>query len=228
MAQTNDELRRLIEKRGRLKLNLTRFKIFYDAHGQSTDSLQEWLNRTVLFIEVLQERIKTTVSHWLPPISLPSFSGVNGSSFAIALNRWLIAMTLSLTSRSFTTSYSLWRMVSRVLTSLEMSEDNYAIAWRLLRDRYEEKRTDWSSYGRDIRTVLDDIGFSVGLAIASGRLLQSMSGRWNRRGNLSSWDGILTHLLEIKLHPRMCAEWGWHATELGHWKTLKNLQSFIE
>lgn len=32
--------------------------------------------------------------------------------------------------------------VSRVLTSLEMSEDNYAIAWRLLRDRYEEKRTD--------------------------------------------------------------------------------------
>lgn len=110
MAQTNDELRRLIEKRGRLKSNLTRFKIFYDAHGQSTDSLQEWLNRTVLFIEVLQERIKTTVSHWLPPISLPSFSGVSGSSFAIALNRWLIAMTLSLTSRSFTTSYSLWRM----------------------------------------------------------------------------------------------------------------------
>lgn len=66
MAQPNEELHRLIEKRGRLKSNLTRFKSFYDAHQESssTDVFEQRLNQSLGLIdkfEALQKRIEILV-----------------------------------------------------------------------------------------------------------------------------------------------------------------------
>lgn len=61
MAQLNEELRKLIEERRRLKLRLIRFKTFYDTHSSLANVLVKRLNRIMMLIqrfETLQDRIE--------------------------------------------------------------------------------------------------------------------------------------------------------------------------
>lgn len=109
---------------------------------------------------------------------------MNGSSFSIALIGWLIAMTLSPISKDFTTSNVPWKgEASRVLKSLEMSEDNYAAAWEQLHNRYENKDKRIDHYIEGMFRLPAMKSYS---ALALRQLVDNFSNhRWNRWGSQS-------------------------------------------
>lgn len=72
-------------------------------------------------------------------------NSVSKSSFAIALNQWLIAMIHSPTLRRTTLS-SPWRMRHLRLWHRWRSENNYAAVWERLRDRYEDNNEGINHY----------------------------------------------------------------------------------
>lgn len=66
--------------------------------------------------------------------------------------------------------FALKNEASQTLTSLEMSEDNYAAVWERLRDRYEDNNGQ-SSSERFNWITLNVSGFGIGFATVNRQLL---------------------------------------------------------
>jgi len=166
----------------------------------------------------------------LPKLNLPTFSGKYDEWFPFfdAFNSIIHSnMSLSNVQKLQYLRASLSSEASDVISSLEISDLNYEVAWRVLRERYDNKRVivhthiraimELPSMARENSSELRQIADGASKHI---RALQAL------KRPTSQWDDILVYILSTKLDTATVREWqsSLIGTEL---PTLKQLIDFI-
>lgn len=97
---------------------------------------------------------------------------------------------------------------SNIISSLEISDLNYEVAWNLLKERYENKRVIVNTHIKaimDLPTMAKENSYEL-RKIADGaiRHIQALQAL---RCPMSHWDDLLVHILAAKLDTFTMREW---------------------
>lgn len=116
---------------------------------------------------------------------------------------------------------------ARVLSNLEITSKNYAVAWQILCDRYNNSRQlinyhmkyllnfdTLKETDKSLRFVVDHINKNLRALETLGLPTQQ-------------WDMLLIHLISAKLDPQTALKWEEHKTSLQEIHTLKEFFAFL-
>ncbi|XP_018403530.1 PREDICTED: uncharacterized protein LOC108780351 [Cyphomyrmex costatus] len=164
----------------------------------------------------------------LPKLNLPTFSGKYDEWFPFydAFNSSIHSnISISNVQRLQYLRTSLSGEAADVISSLEISDLNYEVAWKLLRDRYDNKRVIVHTHIKAIMELPCSVkeNSSELRQIADGaskhiRALQAL------KRPTSHWDDLLVHILSAKLDAVTLREWQTSLTGTD----LPNLQQFLD
>lgn len=116
---------------------------------------------------------------------------------------------------------------ARVLSNLEISSNNYAVAWQILCDRYNNSRQlinyhmkyllnfeNLKESDKSLRFIVDHINKNL-------RALETLG------LPTGQWDMLLIHLISAKLDPQTSLKWEEHKSSLNEIHTLKEFFEFL-
>lgn len=166
----------------------------------------------------------------LPKINLPSFSGNYDKWFPFYDTfRALIHNNESLNNvQKFEyLRSSLTGQATNIVSSLEISERNYDLAWNLIKERYDNKRIIVQAH---IKAILETTVMSKENADELRQISDGVSRHIRALSALGrpadSWDDLLIHIISAKLDSVTAREW--HASLQGaELPTLKQFLDFI-
>lgn len=166
----------------------------------------------------------------LPKLNLPVFSGKYDEWFPFHdLFNSIIHGNASLSDvqRLQYLRASLSGDALSIISALEISDQNYAVAWNTLRERYDNKRVVVSTHIKAILELPDMIKENVSeLRQISYGVVKHLPALKALRKPVDTWDDLLIHILSSKLDPLTLREWQdtQRSTEL---PTLKQFTDFI-
>ncbi|KYQ59009.1 hypothetical protein ALC60_01980 [Trachymyrmex zeteki] len=166
----------------------------------------------------------------LPKLNLPTFTGKYDEwlPFYDTFNAAIHSNTsLSDTQRFQYLRASLTGDASAVISSLELSDANYDVAWSILKDRYDNKRVIIQSH---VKAILDlplmSKENSVDLRKISDGTSKHLHALQALKRPIAHWDDILISILTSKLDSLTIREWENSLTG-NELPTLKQLVDFI-
>ncbi|XP_018405357.1 PREDICTED: uncharacterized protein LOC108781749, partial [Cyphomyrmex costatus] len=167
----------------------------------------------------------------LPTIDLPKFDG--------NYERWvpfrdlfesLIATSLALSAvqKLYYLRSALTGEAAKVITSLEITNDNYVIAWELLKNRYENKRLIVQHL---IQTLLDLPSINKESYAGLRQLVDNVSQHVQTLSKLEqpvgSWSTLLIHIILPKVDRGSRREWELKRSKMEEFPTLTEFIDFL-
>ncbi|XP_050313723.1 uncharacterized protein LOC126748497 [Anthonomus grandis grandis] len=153
----------------------------------------------------------TTLMTKLPPISIPEFSGSYESwtqffeTFESIIDK---NPSLPKVQKFYYLQSALRGDAAQVISSLTASDDNYTIAWKLLKDRYQNKKAITHSH---IKAIFNLPMIKEENHSSLRKFLDSFQKHFRCLENLGEkvihWDTILIYLLSSKLSQITRREW---------------------
>ncbi|XP_061729385.1 uncharacterized protein LOC133534298 [Cydia pomonella] len=118
---------------------------------------------------------------------------------------------------------------SRVIANLEVSTDNYNEAWKLLCDRFSNKRQLITNHLNALFN-LDPIQreSDKSLRFLSDHVTKNLRALKTLGQPTEHWDTMLVHLLSAKLDTNTNSKWEEHRNTLKEWPTLDDFREFLK
>nr|CAH7764842.1 unnamed protein product [Callosobruchus chinensis] len=196
---------------------ITRFESLY---FELTSSMQALCNKfkdasisgrsdSVRSVQSNQNNVESLVR--LPPIKLPTFNGHYDSwlefkdCFLALVNN---NNSLTDIQRFYYLRSSLEVEVQQIIKSIEVSSDNYKIAWQMLEQRYENKKL---IIHKHLKAIFDHPSISYESHIDLRNLYDSMTKHLRSLNSLcletDTWDSIIIYIICLKLDATTRREW---------------------
>ncbi|XP_020296284.1 uncharacterized protein LOC109861165 [Pseudomyrmex gracilis] len=147
----------------------------------------------------------------LPKLDLPSFSGKYDEWFPFfdVFNTVIHSnASLSKVQKFQYLRASLTNEAKNIVNSLEISNANYDVAWKLLKERYDNQRVIVQNHIKAIMELplMNKENYAELRQIADGaaRHLHALQAL---KRPVDQWDDLLIHVLSSKLDPRTLREW---------------------
>ncbi|XP_063989072.1 uncharacterized protein LOC135168624 [Diachasmimorpha longicaudata] len=206
-------------------------KIFYEVVSRAHDFMEK-SNSTL----VPQQSIAEVNSHNNPQLRLPR---IELTTFNGAFDKWLSFInhfnsmvhensSLSKIQKLYYLKSCLKEEAEEIISSLELTEENYEVALQLLKDRYDNKRVIIQKH---VRALMDLPTIGKESALELRKFIDAMSMHLRALKALGqpidTWDTLLIHSFTAKLDRVTHQEWEKSVTET-EMPTMKDFTSFLE